>query len=193
MQIQYERLTDSQWENIKENLPIKRKRKYDLREVVNAILWILRIGSQWRNLPESFPPWKSVYYYFRKWQKDGTLERLNTSLNQKERERQGKESTPSMLSIDSQSIKVSSFISKDKGVDGNKKVNGRKRHVVTDTLGLVWYVVVHAANLADGSTADRVIEPLIGYLHRLKKILADAAYEKVFRDWGEYKIFCVWD
>ena len=69
MQTQYERLTDSQWEIIKEYLPIKRKRKYDLREVVDAIFWILRIGSQWRNLPGEFPPWKSVYYYFQKWQK----------------------------------------------------------------------------------------------------------------------------
>ena len=64
MQTQYERLTDSQWENIKEYLPIQRKRKYDLRDIVDAILWILRIGSQWRNLPDSFPPWKSVHYYF---------------------------------------------------------------------------------------------------------------------------------
>jgi len=183
MQTQYERLTDSQWENIKEYLPIQRKRKYDLRDIIDAIFWILRIGSQWRNLPESFPPWKSVYYYFSKWKKDGTLQRINEGLNRKERKRQGKEETPSMLSIDSQSIKAAPFISEDRGIDGNKRINGRKRHIVTDTLGLVWFVVVHAANLADGSTANRVVEPLLGYLHRLKKILADAAYEKIFRDW----------
>lgn len=185
MQIRYERLTDSQWENIKEYLPIQRKRKYDLRDVLDAIFWLLRIGSQWRNLPESFPPWKSVYYYFWTWKRDGTLQCLNDELNQKERERQGKAGTPSMLSIDSQSVKTGPFISQDKGIDGNKRINGRKRHVVTDTLGLVWFVVVHAANLTDGSTADRVIEPLVGYLHRLKKILADAAYQKVFRAWVE--------
>jgi len=184
MQTQYERLTDSQWENIKE-YSIQRKRKHDLREVINSILWILRIGSQWRNLPESFPPWKSVYYYFSKWRKDGTLQKMNDSLNQKERIRQGKEATPSMLSIDSQSIKAAPFISEDRGIDGNKRINGRKRHIVTDTLGLVWFVVVHAANLTDGSTANRVIEPLVGYLDRLKKILADAAYEKNFRAWVE--------
>ncbi len=183
MQTQYERLTDSQWENIKEYLPIQRKRKYDLRQVVDAIFWILRIGSQWRNLPENFPPWRSVYYYFRRWKNDGTLQKLNEGLNQKERIRQGKEPTPSMISIDSQSIKVAPFISQDKGVDGNKRINGRKRHIITDTLGLVWGVVVHAANLHDGATANQVVEPLVGYLHRLKKILADAAYEKVFRDW----------
>jgi len=185
MQTQYERLTDSQWANIKEYLPIERKRKHDLRQVVDSILWILRIGSQWRNLPECFPPWKSVHYYFRKWKNDGTLQRLNEGLNRKERKRQGKKSTPSMLSIDSQSIKAGPFINKDRGIDGNKRINGRKRHVVTDTLGLVWGVVVHAANLADGTTASQVVEPLIGYLHRVKKILADAAYEKVFRNWVE--------
>ncbi|MEM8527826.1 MAG: IS5 family transposase [Bacteroidota bacterium] len=183
MQTQYERLTDSQWENIKEYLPVQRKRKYDLREIVDAIFWILRIGSQWRNLPECFPPWKSVYYYFSKWKKNGTLQRMNEGLNRKERVRQGKEPTPSMLNIDSQSIKGGPFISEDKGIDGNKRVNGRKRHIVTDTLGLVWFVVVHAANLTDGSMAHKVVEPLIGYLHRVQKILADAAYEKGFRDW----------
>ena len=183
MQTQYERLTDSQWENIKEYLPIQRKRKYDLRQVVDAIFWILRIGSQWRNLPKCFPPWRSVYYYFLKWKNDGTLQKLNEGLNQKERIRQGKEPTPSMISIDSQSIKVAPFINQDKGIDGNKRINGRKRHIITDTLGLVWGVVVHAANLHDGSKANQVVEPLVGYLHRLKKILADAAYEKIFRDW----------
>ena len=76
-------------------------------------------------------------------------------MNQKERKRQGKEGTPSMLSIDSKSIKEVPFINQDRGIDGNKKINGRKRHVVTDTLGLVWFVVVHAANLTDGSTANR--------------------------------------
>ncbi|MEM8523272.1 MAG: IS5 family transposase, partial [Bacteroidota bacterium] len=183
MQTQYKRLTDSQWENIKEYLPTQRKRKHDLRSVLNAILWLLRIGGQWRNLPEYFPPWASVYYYFRKWIKDGTLQRINEGLNRRERQRQGKESTPSLLNIDSQSVKAGPFISEDKGIDGNKKVNGRKRHIITDTLGLVWGVVVHAANLTDGSMADRVVEPVVGYLHRVEKILADAAYKKQFKDW----------
>ena len=127
MQTQYEPLTDSQWQHIKEYLPIQRKRKYDLREIINAIL-ILRIGSQWRNLPESFPPWKSVYYYFSKWKKDGTLQNINEGLNRKERKRQGKEATPSMLSIDSQSIKAAPFIDEDRGIDGNKRINGRKTY-----------------------------------------------------------------
>jgi len=113
MQTRYERLTDSQWTNIEEYLPTQRKRKYDLREIVDAILWLLRVGSQWRNLPDSFPPWKIVYYYFKKWKRDGTLQAVNEGLNQKERIRRGKEGTPSMLCIDSQSIKGGPFISRD--------------------------------------------------------------------------------
>jgi len=73
----YKRLTDSQWEIIKEILPVQRKRKHSLREIVDAIFWILRLGSQWCNLPDSFPKWPLVYYYFSKWQQDGTLARLN--------------------------------------------------------------------------------------------------------------------
>jgi putative transposase len=78
---------------------------------------------------------------------------------------------------------VAPFIGADTGIDGNKKINGRKRHVITDTLGLVWGVVVDSANKADGAVAERVVAPLCGYMHRMKKILADAAYEKVFMQW----------
>ena len=88
-----------------------------------------------------------------------------------------------MLSIDSQSVKIAPFINQQTGVDGNKKINGRKRHIITDTLGLVWGVVVHAANKADGVMAERVVEPLLGYLDGMKKILADEAYKKVFEEW----------
>jgi len=90
---------------------------------------------------------------------------------------------PSLLIIDTQSVKVAPFVGQDTGVDGNKKLNGRKQHVITNTLGLIWAVVVHAANLADGTMAQRVVDPLLGYLDRMKKILADEAYEKVFREW----------
>ncbi|ARS38150.1 IS5 family transposase [Pontibacter actiniarum] len=184
MESQYKRLTDSQWAVVKASLPVERKRKHSLRVIVDAIFYMLRVGCQWRNLPEeSFPKWQLVYYYFSKWQQDGTLERLNFRLNIGERERQGKKASPSLMSIDSQSVKVAPFVGEETGVDGNKKVNGRKRHVITDTLGLVWGVVVHAAHRADGVLAGQVVAPLKGYLHRMEKILADAAYEKVFMGW----------
>ena len=188
MKTSFEELSDSQWESIKEYLPAQRRRKYDLRDIVNGILCLLRKGSQWRNLEPGYPPWQSVYYYFRKWEKDGTLIRLNAVLNQKERARQGKEPTPSLVCIDSQSIKAAPFIDRDKGIDGNKRINGRKRHLLVDTLGLVWAVVVHAANIHDGTKAHLLVEHLLGYLPRMKKILVDDAYKKVFLEWVEKNI-----
>lgn len=183
MQIQYELLTDPQWEIIKEKLPVQRKRKYDLRDIVDAIFFVLRTGGQWRNLPKEFPKWQSVYYYFRKWKGDGVLVGLNSSLNMMLRQQQGREATPSAVSIDTQSVKKGPFVSEETGIDGNKKINGRKRHVLTDTVGLVWAVMVHAAHLHDGTMAELVVAPLLGYLHRLKKVFADMAYKVDLGDW----------
>jgi transposase len=176
-------LTDPQWEAIKENLPSQRKRKHDLRDIVDAILWILRTGSQWRNLPEQYPKWYSVYYYFRTWRDNGILEGLNNSLNMLRRRELGREPTPSAVAIDSQSVKTGPFVSGQTGVDGNKKVRGRKRHVVTDAVGLVWSVAVSAANVHDRHKAREAIEPILGYLDRAKKVFADQAYKKVLNDW----------
>ena len=183
MQTCYEVLTDSRWEIIKEIVSDQRKRKYNLRDVLDAQFYILRTGTQWRNIPANYPPWETVYYYFRKWKKDGTFEYLNTTLNKLERKRQGKKETPSLLCIDSQSVKVAAFISEDKGIDGNKLVNGRKRHIIVDTLGLVWGVIVHAADIHDGTKAHLLVEHCLGYLDRMQKILVDDAYKKVFYDW----------
>ena len=117
MQIQYELLTDPQWEIIKEKLPVQRKRRYDLRDIVNAIFWILRTGSQWRNLPKEFPKWQLVYYYFSKWKRNGTLVGLNSFLNMMLREEEGRKATPSAVPIDTQTIKKAPFVSEDSGID----------------------------------------------------------------------------
>ncbi len=183
MQTQFSELSDAQWKIIEEILNDQRKRKHNLRAVINGILKLLRTGCQWRNLNHSEQSWQVIYYYFRKWKKDGTLERLNSELNKKERKRQGKSDTPSMLCIDSQSVKSVPFVNKDKGIDGNKLVNGRKRHLIVDTLGLVWGVVVHAADIPDGVKAYLLVEHCLGYLERMKKILVDDAYKNVFLDW----------
>lgn len=191
MQTQFSKLSDSKREFMSKYLPVQRKGKLNIREVVDGILWILRTGSQWRNIPLIFPIWSSIYYYFRRWSNDGTLFRLNEAFNIYERTRRNKSDSQGMLSIDSQSIKAGPFVSEEKGIDGNEKNNGRKRHIVTDTLGLVWNVVVHSANQYDGQTANRVIEPIEGYVYRLKTILADAAYKKVFRCWVETNLLGV--
>jgi putative transposase len=198
MQICFEDLSDSQWEVISKIINDQRKRKHSLRSIINGILSILRKGTQWRNLEKSYPSWQVVYsigcrYYFAKWGKDGTLERVNSELNKMERKRQGKQATPSLLSIDSQSVKSVAFVSEDKGIDGNKFINGRKRHIIVDTLGLVWGVVVHAADIHDGQKAHLLVEHCLGYLERMKKILAaaaavDDAYKKGFLQWVESNI-----
>jgi len=188
MKTSFEALSDSQWEFIKEYLPIQRKRKYDLRDILNAIFRILRTGLQWRNLDDKYPPWESVYYYFRTWNSNGVLLKINAALNKSERSKQGKKETPSLVCIDSQSIKAAPFISQDKGLDGNKRVNGRKRHLLVDTLGLVWAVIVHAANIHDGTRSSELVENTLGYLPRMKKILVDDAYKKIFIPWVESNI-----
>lgn len=188
MQTQFEELSDTHWQIIEEILKDRRKRKHNLREIMNGILEILRTGTQWRNLKGYNMCWQVMYYYFRKWQSDGTLTKLNDCLNKLERKRQGKQDTPSLLCIDSQSIKVAPFISQEKGFDGNKKVNGRKKHLIVDTLGLVWGVVVHAADVHDGVRSHELVEHCLGYLHRMKKVLVDDAYKKIFKPWVEDNI-----
>jgi len=180
MVTQFEELTDSQWQGMQEFLPVKRKRILDLRLIVNAIFWIVRTGSQWRNLDSRYPKWTAVYYYFYKWSRDGTLEKTNAYLNEIERQRQDKEPTPSLACADSQSVKLAPMIFEDKGLDGNKKVNGRKRQVMVDTLGLVWGVFVHAANLSDTVMGCELFKQVKERFTRLEKILVDAGYKGTF-------------
>ena len=140
--------------------------------MVNAILYMVRIGGQWRNLPPGmFPKWQLVYYYFRLWSKDGTIEHLNFTLNYLARQATGKEPTPSMCCVDSQSVKLAPMIKEERGLDANKKINGRKRQALTDTTGLIWAVFVHAANGHDSIMGAELLERTMGYFDRLTKYL----------------------
>jgi putative transposase len=130
-------ITDFQWEVIKKNLSRKiwgRKRKYSIRLLINAILYVTKSGIQWRMLPNDFPDWELVYYYHQTWSSKGIVKQIHDSLVIQVRLENGKESSPSLGLVDSQSIKTMSFTD-EKGYDGNKKVVGRKRFIVTDTLG----------------------------------------------------------
>jgi len=182
MQEKYERLTDSQWQVMSEFLPTKRKRRLNLRDIVDAILWMDRTGCQWRNLPDCFPPWKAVNYYFNKWRWDGTLFKLNIGLNVLRRIQAGRDPDPSLVCVDSQSIKAAPMINKDRGIDGNKKVNGRKRQTLVDTLGLVWGILVHAANGSDTIFGAVLMIEVKGVLKRVKKVLVDQGYKGEFMD-----------
>jgi len=169
-------VTDSQWSLVKDLISNKRKRKHSHRDVVNAIFYLLKTGCQWRMIPHCFPPWESVYYYFSKWKNDGTIEALHETLRDKVRCKAGKKASPSLALIDSQSIKTTRSGGICRGIDGNKKIKGRKRHIITDTLGLLLAVVVHAANEHDSKAAFDVIALLKGRFARLVKIIADGGY-----------------
>ena len=180
MREKFEKLTDSQWEVMADFLPNQRKRKLSLWAVVDSIRWINEVGGQWRNLPGEFPKWQSVFYYFLKWQRDGTLETLNWGLNMIFRAESGRNETPSLVCADSQSVKAAPFIQLDKGIDGNKKVNGRKRQALVDTMGNLWSAYVHAANGNDSVEGCRLLELPKILAERVGKVLVDKGYEGRF-------------
>lgn len=171
-------LTDKHWqvtENILESQ--HRKRKYSLRDIMNAIMYILKTGCQWRMLPKDFPPHNTVFYYFNKWKLEGVFEELMDALHRMVRKLMRREEIPSLGIIDSRSVKSSHHVDTDRGIDGNKKIKGSKEHIVVDTLGLPMTVVVHVANVHDSVGADGVIDKMKGCFPRLKKMLADGGHK----------------
>src|SRR5438045_5534598 len=167
-------LTDEQWRLIEGFMPAPkgcgRKREVDLREVVNAILYISRTGCQWRNLPHDFPAKSTVWDYFARFKKDGTLTRMIDALRRKVRIEAGREPEPKTAAIDSQTVPTH-HQGQDSAVDGGKNVKGRKRHIVVCSMGLLLAVVVTAANLNEGTQAPRVLGKLSGQTtSRLDKI-----------------------
>ena len=176
-------LTDAQWELLAALLPARKwkpggagRPPLDMRQVLNGILYLNKTGCQWRLLPKDFGHWSTSYGYFKRWRHEGHWARLMEALRHQERRLQGRKPEPSAGSGDSQSIKAATQ-HEDIGYDGNKKIKGRKRHIVVDTLGLILEVVV-----TDAGTDDRrgLVELLTAYfadgVTRLRKLWVDGAY-----------------
>jgi putative transposase len=185
-------LTDDQFALVEPHLPKERKtgRKPTLsrREILNAILYKVKTGCQWAAIPHDLPNYKTVYTYFTWWTIDGTLDAILTALREGARKQAGREPTPSAAIIDSQSVKTTAYGGEEGsiGVDGHKRVNGRKRHILVDTLGLLLAVVVTAANLPDREGARQLARACSDY-PRLVKIWVDGSYTGDVKQWYQDK------
>jgi putative transposase len=176
-------LTDNQWQYIAKFLDVQRRRKHALREVVNAILYLIKSGCQWRMLPVDFPRWKLVYYYFSVWNKSGLFDLMQEALVEKTRKTSGRNLRPTVGIIDSQSVKSTLVSTESKGFDAGKQIMGIKRHIVTDTLGLILTVIVHSASIQDRDGAKVVIEKLNQYWQSVTLLFADGGYRGKLIDW----------
>ena len=180
-------LTDGQWKTIENLFPGYKygpEPRYSRRRVLDAIFYVAKTGCQWRFLPDCYPPFRTVHKLFRRWSRAGLFEVVSRIVGASVRRLWGKELEPSVLIVDSQSVKTSMLGGK-RGVGGGKKVNGRKRHILVDTLGLIIAVFVGPANVHDGTAAPQLLAKTKGRLPRVEAVFADQAYGGKLIDYVE--------
>jgi putative transposase len=173
-------LTDAAWELVKPLLPAAlpggRPRTTDVRAVMDAIFYLLRTGCQWRLLPHRYPPWGTVYHYFRCWEEAGTWTQLHRAIYEQTRIAAGRATSPSVVIMDGQSVKTTER-GGPRGFDGHKRVKGRKRHILVDTLGLMIANRVAPANTSDRRAGARLLAGLSSLFPRIHTVIADAGHQ----------------
>ncbi len=177
-------LTDDEWSHVQPLIPRAKRggrpREVDTREVLNGILYVLSTGCQWRYVPKDLPPRSTLHDYLQRWNYDGTLGRIHYTLYIKCREQIGREASPTACVIDSQSVKSAEkggACIDPHGYDAGKKIKGKKRHCLVDTMGLLLHVIVHAADIQERDGGVLTLATLFGRYPFLRKLFADGGYQ----------------